>query len=226
MYPNFYLPNLRILRIALLSAPVLIPAFIGVQADNYQPMPGSFRPPSLGDSRTSQSGFRQGSIPVTPAPSQQPLWTSKPYGSSPNYYLPLPAPQPVPQYQQQNDSNNWQRSFNVNPGNVMNQMFGFNNADNQTQSNYQPPVYQPPVYQPLGYQPPAYQAPIQQAPAYPNQQYYGSSYLQQYNYSSPQIQQQPAAIPSQPAPQATPYRPRPFGGQNTRFRPPELKGTD
>ncbi len=208
-------------------AALFVLMFSSAQAGNYQPMQGSFRPPLLGDTSTNQSGFRQDNSQFITAPSQQQAWTSQPYGSSSNYYL--PAPQPAATY----------------PGQAAQPY------------SYQPPIQQAPVYPqqqyyygsslPLQYgytaqqiqqpaatylsqpaQPPVYQPPIQQAPVYPQQQqYYGSSYPQQYSYTVPQIQQQPTVMPpSQPVQQPVPFTRRPFGGKDGRFRPPELKGTD
>jgi hypothetical protein len=189
----------------------------GAAADNYQPLPGSFRPPSLGGTSKAQSGFRQGNSQFITTPSQQQAWTSQPYGSSSHYYL--PGQQSGPEYQQQNTpTDTWNRSFNINPGNTMNNMFGYgnNSSDNRAQYNYQQPAYQPPIQQP------AYQPPIQQAPVYPQQYNYGSSYPQQYGYTAPPIQQSPTSPPRQPPQQPAPFSSRPFGGNSSHFRPPEL----
>ena len=180
-------------------------------ADNYQPLPGSFRPPSLGGTSQKQAGNQQRNSQFITAPSQQQAWTSQPYASSPNYYL--PSPQPVPQYQQQTaPSDSWNRSMSINPGSFMNNMFGPVN-DN----SYDRPT---PDYLPNTYQPPAFQQPY----------YYGSSYPLQYGHTPLPIQQPPATptIPSQPpAQEPAPFAGRrPFGGEDMRFRPPELKGTD
>jgi len=191
--------------VALFS--LLIP---GINAGNYQPLPGSFRPPSLGGTSQKQAGSQQDNSQFITAPSQQQAWTSPPYGASPNYYL--PPPQPVPQYQQQHaPGDTWSRSISINPGNLMNNMFSPGN-DN---SYGQPPV----DYQPNTYQAPAFQQPY----------YYGSSYPLQYGHTPPPVQQLPAtpSPPSQPAQQPAPFAGRrPFGGEDMRFRPPELKGTD
>ncbi len=189
----------------------------GTQAADYQPLPGSFRPPSIGGTSTRQSGFRQSDSQFITTPSQQQAWTSQPYGSSSNYYL--PAPQPAPQYQQPNtSSDSWGRSIGINPGNVMNNMFGSgkDNSYNQPTMDYQPNVYQPPVYS----------QPYQYGGSYPQTYHYGSSYPQLYGYTAPQVQQPAVAPPSQPAQQPAPFPRRPFGGKESRFRPPELKGTD
>ena len=196
-------------------------------ADNYQPLPGSFRPPSLGGTSARQSGFRQGNSQIITAPSQQQAWTSQPYGRSSNYYL--PAPQPAPQYQQQNTSNDtWNRSISINPGNVMNNMFGFesNTSDDRAQTNYQQPAYQPPVYsQPYQYGS-SYPQIYQYGSSYPQTYQYGGSYPQQYGYTAPPTPQPSATPPRQPVQQPAPFVRRPFGGNSSRFRPPELKGTD
>lgn len=184
-----------------------------VDAGNYQPLPGSFRPPSLGGTSQKQAGFQRRNSQIITAPSQQQAWTSQPYDSSPNYYLPPPQPvQPVPQYQQQYAPNDtWNRSININPGNPMNNMFGSGNNN-----SYGQPAMD---YQPNTYQAPAFQQPI----------YYGSSYPLQYGHTPPPIQQPPATptSPSRQAQQPAPFAGRqPFGGENMRFRPPELKGMD
>ena len=193
---------------------LLIPC---THAGNYQPLPGSFRPPSLGGTSQKQAGTKQRNSQVIAAPSQQQAWTSQPYGASPNYYLPTPQPapqyqQPAPQYQQQTaPGDTWGRSMNINPGSFMNNMFGPGN-DN----SYNQPALD---YLPNTYQPPAFQQPY----------YYGSSYPLQYGHTPLPIQQPPAtpATPSQPPQQPAPFAgSRPFGGEDMRFRPPELKGTD
>jgi len=222
MYNGFYktspfLSIMTVLFVLMVSA---------AEADNYQPMHGSFRPPSLGGTSAKQSGFRQDNSPHITTPSQQQAWTSQPYAGSPNYYL--PTPQPAPAYQQQNTQNDpWNRSISVNPGNVMNNMFGFRNDHS---SNPPATVYQPPAYQPSIPQPPAYQPSIPQAPVYQQPYYYGSSYPLQYGYTSQQTPQPPVATPSNTPPARSPApftgSRRPFGGKGTRFRPPELKGTD
>lgn len=183
----------------------------GAEAADYQPLAGSFRPPSIGGSSPGQSGFRQDNSQFITTPSQQQAWTSPPYGSSSSYYL--TAPQPAPQYQQQNTPNdNWNRSLSVNPGNAMNNMFGFGNNN----SNNQPNLYQPPVYS----------QPYQYGSNYPQTYHYGSSYPQLYGHTAPPMQQPAVAPPSQSAQQPAPSPRRPFGGKESRFRPPELKGTD
>ena len=191
------------------------------QAGDYQPLPGSFRPPSPGDTSTRQSQYPPANRQPIVAPSQQQIWTSQPYGASPNYYL--PAPQVAPQYPQQDSSgDNWNRSININPGNMFNDMFGLNNSGTTVQA----PTY---------YQQPAYPSPVPYAPVYQQPYHYGSTYPhpERYSYPAPQLQavqpvQSPVPTPvSPPVQQPAPFTSRPFGGGNdTRFRPPELKGTD
>lgn len=223
MYNGFFYKNTLLSIIATLF--ILI--FSSAEADNYQPMPGSFRPPSLGGTSSKQSGFRQDNSQHITAPSQQQAWTPQPiavpsqqqtwapqpYVGSPSYYP--PTAQPAPAYQQQNTQNDtWRRSISVNPGNLMNDIFGFGNntSNSQAATDYQPPAYQP--YVP-------------QAPVYQQQHYYGSSYPLQQGYATPQIPQQPVVIPSNPQLRTpAPFTRSPFGGENTRFRPPALKGTD
>lgn len=198
------------------------------QAREYQPLPGSFRPPSIGDTSTGQSQFAPANSQPIVAPSQQQVWTSQPYGTSPNYYL--PAPQVAPQYPQQDtSSDSWNRSININPGNMFNDRFG---AGNSSATGQAPTYYQQPAYPPPTQQAPVYQPPIQYAPVYQQPYHYGSTYPhpERYSYSLPQAQpvQPPVATPvSPPVQQPAPFTSRPFGGgNNARFRPPELKGTD
>lgn len=220
MYNGLHMTSSHVFALATLFS-LLIPC---THAGNYQPLPGSFRPPSLGGTSQKQAGTKQRNSQVIAAPSQQQAWTSQPYGASPNYYLPTPQPapqyqqpapqyqQPAPQYQQQTaPGDTWGRSMNINPGSFMNNMFGPGN-DN----SYNQPALD---YLPNTYQPPAFQQPY----------YYGSSYPLQYGHTPLPIQQPPAtpATPSQPPQQPAPFAgSRPFGGEDMRFRPPELKGTD
>ena len=215
---NFSMTSTQIFIFAALFS-LLIP---GINADNYQPLPGSFRPPSLGGTSQKQAGSRQDNSQFIGAPSQQQAWTSQPYGRSPNYYLPAPQPvpqvppvSPVPQYQQQGQSTDtWRRSMSINPGNMMNNMFGFRQHDSYGQPTVE---YQPSPYQ---------------APTFPQPIYYGSSYPLQYGHTpapmqQPALQQPLATPPSQPVQTPAPFKGRrPFGGEDMRFRPPELKGTD
>ena len=221
MYNGLHMTSSHVFALATLFS-LLIPC---THAGNYQPLPGSFRPPSLGGTSQKQAGTKQRNSQVIAAPSQQQAWTSQPYGASPNYYL--PTPQPAPQYQQQTaPSDTWSRSMSINPGSFMNNMFGPGNATSYDQPtlNYQPNTYQPNTYQPNTYQPNTYQPSAFQQPYY-----YGSSYPLQYGHTPLPIQQPPAtpATPSQPPQQPAPFAgSRPFGGEDMRFRPPELKGTD
>lgn len=186
-------------------------------AGDYKPLPGSFRPPSHGDASIRHSGFPPVNNPTISTPSQQQAWTSQPYGTSSNYYL--PAPQVAPQYPQQHTANDtWNRSINVNPGSMFNNMYGPGSSG----VNNEPPTY---------YQQPAYQPPTQQVPAYPQTYHYGSTYPhpERYSYAVPPVQsaQPPAAAPaSPPANYPAPFTSRPFAGEDMRFRPPELKGSD
>ncbi len=237
MYKGFYMkgPNLAAIITALCCLLIY-----GAQAENYKPAPGGFRPTARGgSSNNNQSGFRQNNSRLLQTPvQQQPGTTSQPYpyaGSASHY---LPVPQPAPVYQTQNTPDYvWNRSFNYNPGNIVNEIFRFGGNDptewaqlEYRQPSHQPPLLQMPVYPQQHYYGSSYPQQYNYGSSYPQQYNYGSDHLQQYGQTAPQTQQPPATVPrtvpSQPIQRTAPFTGRPYGGGDNRFRPPELKSTN
>ncbi|BAO45291.1 hypothetical protein [Thiolapillus brandeum] len=228
-------------------------------AGNRPPVPGSYRPTD-GNQVPNTSGNHQQFIPANPGAAGYPA-TAPAQGYAPPGYWNNNAPASAP-------------SFNVNPGNIMNNMFGGNNNlpygyPGMTAPARVAPVYDPPIpgaapswnygAQPT-YTQPAYTQPA--APAY-NTAQPGNPAANGYTppantYTGSTTISQPPPVSSAPPPlEPTPSgqghsslnikaAPRPFsnpqeagqafvqrnnsvrttyGGNDSRFRPPELEGT-
>ena len=221
---------------------ILLSSLSAQAAEPYPPVPGSYRPTGEYPGQAGAGSNRQ-FIPTTNS-TPQPAYPAR---QQPAYYPPPPAygnnPYTTP-------------GFNINPGSMMNNMFGSGN--NNLPYGYPPdplsgsvaPVYDPPLPAPShnwsGYasQPgvPAYgQQPAASTPAPQPHNAQGIAPVAQPEYDNLSgTSPEPIAQSAQPATQA----PRPFsnpqaagntflqrplspgfGRNDSRFRPPELKGT-
>lgn len=206
----FKLPII-ILSFTFLSGPV------AMAENNWYGGSGSYRP----SDQQFGSGHNGSSSTFIQAPSQREAWTAaQSYNQQPNYggqYPGYAAPYPQRAPRAYPERRQFNRSFNINPTDIMDDMFGFGAS-----RDYETPYYDP---YPYGY--------------YPQGSYPG--YNQGYNYSYPgaNTQMQPSVqppYPSYPAADAMPSKPKPpprplsrqLGQDNSsgsRFRPPELTGT-
>lgn len=193
-----------------------------VSQNSYFPMTGSYRP---ADSQGNSSGFRTNAPGAIQAPSQQETWSAAQSYGTQNYtsaypgqaapYTPYGASGRYP------GNDRFNRSFSVNPGNLMDDMFRYG-----SHRDYNLPAYD---IRPNGYYSPY---------SYPG---YGQIYADPYSST---VQQPPADLPAypsqQPQKQAAPHRPlsRRLGQEHnpyvnrsasprydSRFRPPDLIGT-
>lgn len=214
-----------------------------IGADPYPPVPGSYRPTGEYPARTGRDNSQFAPATVNPAPAYQPITNPGTYYAPPAY----------------GNSSSSTPGFSINPGNMINSMFGTGNNNLPWGYPQQPltgsvaPVYDPPLpgaatpgWNNYGTQPttPAYD--MQPAtPAYtqqpastpPNAQ--GVAPVTPTDYGSMSTlapkERLPATTQAAPRPFSNPqtsgnsFPQRPggpnFGRNDSRFRPPELKGT-